>query len=54
MLFCFVAEDKLLVLGETSVMLWDYRTGDMLLNLDVNQPLGVSLGGFIADERVSL
>lgn len=46
-------EDKLLILGENSVMLWNYRTGDMLLNLDIDQPLGVSLGGFIADERVS-
>lgn len=39
-----IADDKLIGFGETQVTIWDYRSGDVLMNYDLEMPMGRNLG----------
>lgn len=48
-----VLDDKLLGFGYSVVSMWDHQTGDLLLNIDIDLPIGDNLGCFLASENVN-
>ncbi|XP_065356851.1 uncharacterized protein LOC135951181 [Calliphora vicina] len=39
-----MSDDKLIGFGETQVTIWDHRSGDVLMNFDLEIPMGKNLG----------
>ena len=44
MCFYYISDDKLIGFGDTQVTIWDHRSGDVLMNYDLEIPMGKNLG----------
>lgn len=42
--FVSITDDKLIGFGDSQLTIWDHRSGDVLMNYDLEMPLGKNLG----------
>ncbi|TMW49631.1 hypothetical protein DOY81_005277 [Sarcophaga bullata] len=48
-------DDKLIGFGDTQVTIWDHRSGDVLMNYDLEIPMGINLGSmYFSSQDVEL